>query len=247
MSSFTILLTILVVLCLTSSTFAARLRRNDALNTRLGRLATDITATDARNFATFLREHNKVYTQDEVATRFALYQESVQFVATHNARFQQGLESYEVEINRFADWTQAEWDAFLTASPDNAPLLEDVPTSVQPVLAVESLPLTVDWRESGLVTAVKDQGQCGSCWTFSATGSMECSWGMKYGVKAMHNLSEQVYVDCLDKTKGCGGGWPTVGTSTLHTRSALSLLPRLCTHPTLCMLAFWVAAVCVGV
>jgi len=81
--------------------------------------------------------------------------------------------------------------------------------TTQEVLPMAALPTFVDWREKGLVTDVKDQKQCGSCWTFSATGSMECSWMLAHGANAIVNLSEQVYVDCLDKEKGCSGGWPT--------------------------------------
>jgi len=156
-----------------------------------------------------MREHGKVYSVEELPTRFLLFSESQKFVKTHNQRFHAGLESYEVEINRFADWTPEEWKSFLSASPANAPQLPGVPTTQQKYIAPEALPAFVDWRSSGFVSDVKDQKQCGSCWTFSASGSMECAWAQKHGAKALVPLSEQVYVDCLDKTKGCSGGWPT--------------------------------------
>jgi len=52
---------------------------------------------------------------------------------------------------------------------------------------------------------VKDQGQCGSCWTFSAIGSMEGAHAL--ATKNLVSLSEQEIVDCLEDHKGCGGGW----------------------------------------
>ena len=73
------------------------------------------------------------------------------------------------------------------------------------------LPSHLDWREKGIVSEVKNQGHCGSCWTFSTVGCLEAHMAIKYDTWRAPRLSEQQFVDCAQAfdTAGCNGGLPS--------------------------------------
>ena len=81
--------------------------------------------------------------------------------------------------------TTEEYKAFLNFKPDVTKEQKDIV-----VLEEKDLPTEIDWVKAGMVTPVKDQGACGSCWSFSTTGSIESAYMIKNGGK-MIELSEQ--------------------------------------------------------
>ena len=80
---------------------------------------------------------------------------------------------------------------------------------------------SLDWRVQGAVTPVKQQGLCGACWSFAATGALEGAWKLFGPNHTLDSLSEQQLVDCSSKNNGCDGGNPFV------LRSRMRLLVQL--------------------
>merc|ERR1719491_2923843 len=138
-----------------------------------------------------------------------IYMENKQKIAKHNTRFYKGHHNYQLEMNHYGDLLAHEFQGMMNGyrydlKKNGTGLLGA--TFISP--ANVQLPKNVDWRTSGAVTPVKNQGQCGSCWSFSATGSLEGQHFRKTG--KLVSLSEQNLVDCSGSTGnlGCNGGLP---------------------------------------
>jgi cathepsin L len=109
--------------------------------------------------------------------------------------------SHKMGHNNFSDLTDYERKKFLGyVKRPNATKREPV------VLDTTDLPAEVNWVTAGAVNPVQDQGQCGSCWSFSAIAAMEGAHFVK--TKELLKLSEQQCVDCQDLDYGCKGGMP---------------------------------------
>jgi len=154
----------------------------------------------------FKQEHGKTYaTSEEETARFNIFVENQRQIDQHNAEFQAGRASFELGMNHFGDLTNDEFrsrmNGFKLPSTDR----ESNPTFQVPNNV--NIPDSVDWRTKGYVTEVKDQKQCGSCWAFSATGSLEGQHFRKSG--KLVSISEQNLVDCSKSfgNEGCNGGW----------------------------------------
>jgi len=112
--------------------------------------------------------------------------------------------TYELALNKFADLSEAEFVAKYTGLK----IPEKSIKKAHPIVREAAIPTNVDWRTSGAVNPVKNQGSCGSCWAFSAIGALE-SAAVINGGWALKSLSEQQLVDCAgaEGNQGCEGGW----------------------------------------
>lgn len=156
----------------------------------------------ALSFARFAHRHGKRYeTEGEMKLRFAIFSESLDLIRSTNKK---GL-PYTLGLNQFADWTWQEFQKYRLGAAQNC----SATTRGNHKLTNAVLPETKDWREEGIVSPVKDQGHCGSCWTFSTTGALEAAYHQAFG-KGI-SLSEQQLVDCARAFNnfGCNGGLPS--------------------------------------
>lgn len=157
------------------------------------------------DFETWAADQGKVYaTIEETSYRRWVFEENRAAIAARNAQ----QSSVVLGLNAFADLSPAEFRGrYLNGlrGPNGGKTAPKV-WDVQDVSTLASLPLEVDWVAKGAVTPVKNQGQCGSCWAFSTTGSVEGAWFLATG--ELVSLSEQQLVDCSgpEGNQGCNGG-----------------------------------------
>ncbi|WCJ35259.1 xylem bark cysteine peptidase 3 [Euphorbia peplus] len=161
------------------------------------------SSSDISNlFETWSKQHGKTYTlHEEKLHRLRVFEDNYEFVRKHNRETNY---SYTLSLNSFADLTHHEFKTSRLGLgvSGNVRLRGGNQSMVE---FVGDVPDSVDWRKEGAVTKVKDQGNCGACWSFSATGAIE---GInKIVTGSLVSLSEQELVDC-DKSynDGCDGG-----------------------------------------
>ena len=169
---------------------------NTCMNTK--RVAANSTIDVA--FNNWLNAQNKMYASPaEKAYRMTVFAANYQKVAQDNQIY-----SHRSELNQFADLTVEEFVSKYTGLNYQADAKKNYVNIDETTSQNDA---GVDWREKGAVNAVKNQGQCGSCWAFSATSALESAWFIAHGT--LYDLSEQQLVDCGASTgnHGCNGGW----------------------------------------
>lgn len=158
------------------------------------------SAPSSYTFEQFQTEYSKNYLRTgEEEYRKVIFLRNLAKIEAHNA---DSTNTYQLGVNQFADLTDAEFKAlYLTLT-----VPKDLKRNV--VLDQETTPIVgdIDWVSQGKVSAIKNQGSCGSCWAFSATGAIESALLLN-GQDTL--VSEQELVDCSRPygNMGCNGGW----------------------------------------
>ncbi|XP_038557798.1 pro-cathepsin H-like [Micropterus salmoides] len=161
-----------------------------------------ILLEEENEFKQWMSQHSRVYDSEEYNHRLNIFTENKRIIDHHNA----GNHSFTMSLNQFSDMTFEEFrKLFLLTEPQNCSA-----TKGGHVIRTGPFPEFVDWRLKGnFVTPVKNQGFCGSCWTFSTTGCLESVNAIATG--KLIPLSEQQLIDCAKafNNHGCLGGLPS--------------------------------------
>lgn len=189
-----VLSVIAVVALLSTTAYASLLNRFDTLlngETPLTAQAVDELYTTYKSvFPNSLA--SKHYGKEDA--RRSLFEDKVREVIAHNT---DSTVSFKKGLNEYSDMTEQEFfDYFNLRAEQNCSATVRPTATVNIEERLRGVASAWNWRDYGVVTPVKNQAKCGSCWTFSTVGAMESHYMMRYG--QFRNLSEQQLVDCAD-------------------------------------------------
>jgi len=197
----------------------------------LGLVALCVTAragnldAEVQAFDNFVATFSKVYeTSQELDMRRSIFIKNYQKIIEHNARFEAGEVSWFEKVNMHLDLTEEEWaqKRGVVFPKSSSFLAENIDSNIQRKLDnIRDVPDEFNWVEQGKVSAVKDQGVCGSCAAFSAIGAVESCFIIANDANETVDLSEQHVLDCaygynytyedVQFTNfGCAGGMPFI-------------------------------------
>ncbi len=150
---------------------------------------------DPKTYSTYADKWKKTQTAESYST----FCENVEYINQHNAK---NDTSYILNVNEFTDMNEKDLKEIYF--PSRFPPSSSIRAPIDKTNSDGELPSLWDWREKNVVTPVKNQGPCGSCWAFSAVGAIEGKAALKTG--NLINLSDQMVVDCSISNYGCRGG-----------------------------------------
>jgi len=153
------------------------------------------------NYAQYQQEFKKAYTS-QIAMRMHedVFNANLAKIRQINADYAVGKSSWFAAVNKFTDLNAQEMKRFKGHAKSNT---RSISSSAASQLDTTDLPTSIDWRTKNVVTPVKDQGGCGSCWTFSTAETLESHIAIKTGKLMV--FSEQQIVSCATNPSKCGG------------------------------------------
>lgn len=188
-------------------------------------ISTDLGEYLAREqFTLFETRFHKVYSSPaEREERFWIFVSNMQDVVDKNAALEKAGVDAIHGMTKFSDWTQTEFKSMVAGAKttskgaktsvkamaksfkDTVETMMDIKHTKVAVPSNCTAQSLVDWRTKGVITPVKDQGRCGSCWAHSAVEAIESQRAL--AGMPLEPLSVQQLVSCDNKDDGCGGGW----------------------------------------
>lgn len=205
----------------------------------------DFELEDGRNpmllFDAWLEMHEKAYfNTDEYVRRKLVFEENAETIQRHNRAYQEGFTQYTMTLHGpFSDLTDVDFKATYLMESQNCSATTHVSSGDLPIPKSRQhvdIPKHVDWRKQGVITPIKNQGHCGSCWTFSTTGCLEAHYCLE--AKKQHSglekdfdctewtgLAEQQLLDCAHayNNNGCNGGLPSQAFEYIHYAGGIEL------------------------
>jgi len=173
----------------------------------------DLDANHDYSFTDYTEEYGKSYSTFEHSAREAIFLKNLAKIRAHNAQ----KRSFRMGLNHFTDWNETEVSQRMTGGM-SATLIPPVAMHELPKgFTLADLPASMDWRNAtpSVVTPIKEQGLCGSCWAFAATEAIESAAAIATG--KLQVLAPQQLVSCAPNpnqcggTGGCSGATPSVG------------------------------------
>ena len=164
----------------------------------------DVRENIEKQFYDHIAKYNLKFADGkEFVQRLEIFSDNVKKIEEHNASGQ----TWKMGQNQFSHLTFDEFVDAVRIGGYRSPSLRKSGDSVHEAPAdMSSVPTSVNWVTAGAVTGVKDQGNCGSCWAFSTTGSLEGAYKLKYGTLKSFSEQELVSCDTGNGDMGCNGG-----------------------------------------